>query len=117
MITAWQAHANLSIISESTNNCEGQVEREKGRKQHKRSKKIQKIMECLAKAQSGGYEKTHLQFEGGAMQKDNFITILANEGIETRNHVARSLNFLEKREDITIANNMIEMIGPLTNSD
>jgi hypothetical protein len=24
MITAWQAHANLSIISESTNNCEGQ---------------------------------------------------------------------------------------------
>ncbi|MCP4343318.1 MAG: hypothetical protein GY799_31690 [Desulfobulbaceae bacterium] len=24
LITAWQAHANLSIISESTNNCEGQ---------------------------------------------------------------------------------------------
>jgi hypothetical protein len=24
MITAWQAHANLSIISESANNCEGQ---------------------------------------------------------------------------------------------
>jgi hypothetical protein len=25
MIPAWQAHANLSMISESTNNCEGQV--------------------------------------------------------------------------------------------
>ena len=25
MITAWQAHANLSMISESTNNCEEQV--------------------------------------------------------------------------------------------
>jgi len=25
MIPAWQAHGNLSMISESTNNCEGQV--------------------------------------------------------------------------------------------
>ena len=31
MITAWQAHANLSMISESTNNCEGhQRKRRKG---------------------------------------------------------------------------------------
>ena len=25
MISAWQEHANLSMVSESTNNCEGQV--------------------------------------------------------------------------------------------